>query len=141
MNQIDPNFDWVTARANCTPSGVLGVLKAQVQADVERRNSLRTSEELQYDIKFGFEVSSLAFKVSRVRMGEILESVVLSQQNEGISVDYKKGMMNSYSGLATLTLSNEGECKLKTVDGQEHSFWQFRKSTLEPIFFSNNFGW
>ena len=140
MNQIDPNFDWVTARANCTPSGVLSVLKAQAEADVQRRNSLRNRDELKYDIKFGFESSSLAFKVSRIRAGEILESVVLSQQNEGISFDYQKGM-SSRNSLATLTLSNEGECKLKTVDGQEHSFWQFRKSILEPVFFSNSFGW
>jgi hypothetical protein len=30
MNKIDPNFDWVTARAECSPAKVIVVLKEQI---------------------------------------------------------------------------------------------------------------
>jgi hypothetical protein len=32
-------------------------------------------------------------------------------------------------------LSNDGECKLR-VNGDEYTFWQFRKLALEPLLFT-----
>jgi hypothetical protein len=58
MNQIDPNFDWVTARSNCNPFAVFEELRAQAKADVDRRNGLRDGKELNFGIEFSFESSA-----------------------------------------------------------------------------------
>lgn len=140
MNQIDPNFDWVSARAKYSPENVLVSLKEQIESDVERRNGLRGAIELQYDVKFVFVAGSGAFRVSRTRMGEMLESATISCTREGIKVSYGKEM-NRAPIESSLTLSNDQECKLKIVD-DEYSFWQFRKLALEPILFSPDMaGW
>jgi hypothetical protein len=38
---------------------------------------------------------------------------------------------------ATLTLTNEGKCKLKVEGGEELYDWQFRRMVLENLFFGN----
>ena len=142
MNQVDPNFDWVTARAKCSPEGVIASLKEQVESDVEKRNGLRSGTELQYDVKFEFVVGSEAFKVSRVCMGELLESAIFSRTKDGIKVVYHGKETNRSSIEAVLTLSSDQECKLRTPDREEHSFWQFRRLALEPVLFSLDMvGW
>lgn len=35
---------------------------------------------------------------------------------------------------ATLTLTDDGECKLKLPKGEELACWQFRKRVLEDLF-------
>jgi hypothetical protein len=39
-----------------------------------------------------------------------------------------------------LTLSNDGDCKLKVGD-TEYSLWQFRKLTLEDVLFTSVAKW
>ena len=134
MNQLDPNFDWVTARANCNPSAVFEELRAQAKADVARRNGLRDGKELNFNIEFNFESSASAFKISRIGMQEMREYVVFSKTGDGITASYKTEMARPPLP-ATLTLSNRGECKLY-LDGEEYYFWQFRKRALEPVLFS-----
>ena len=54
-----PDFDWVTARAECSIPRMFVRLQSQVNADVERRNSLLSSNER---LKFLVEVhSALSF--------------------------------------------------------------------------------
>ena len=135
MNQIDPNFDWVSARAACTPEQAFELLRNQVKADVERRMELRSPKELQFQVTFGFEESKKAFKVSRISDFSILENATFSFTEDGISVQYAP-KMNIRSIDSTSTLSNEGECKLKVSNDEEYFFWQFRKMALERILFS-----
>ena len=139
MNQVDPNFDWVSARAKCTPASVLAALLGQSKSDVDKRNSMLTAEELQYGIKFRIIVSREVFRVDRTDFAEQpVDFALFSQTNDGISVSYKdKGIV--FTG--KLTLSNEGECKLRIAGGEEHSFWQFRKLAMEPLFFYGELGW
>lgn len=139
MNQLDPNFDWVSERAKCTPATVLLALRGQSKSDVDKRNSMLTAEELQYGIKFQIVASREVFRVDRTDFTEQpIDFALFSQTNQGVSVSYKDGGI----GIAgTLTLSNEGECKLKVASGEEYSFWQFRKHALEPLFFYGKMGW
>jgi len=140
MNQLDPNFDWVSARAKCSPDSVIEILKQQIESDVEKRNTLLSATELQYDIKFVMAIGSGAFRVSRTRMGEMLEYATFSRANDGVKVIYSSAM--NISPIETrLTLSDDQECKLRAGE-RELSFWQFRKLSLEPILFSPEMvGW
>lgn len=141
MNPIDPNFDWVSARAKCSPEGVFALLREQVKSDVDKRNGLRSAIELQYDVKFEITNGAAAFRVARIRMGEFLETATFSQTKAGIKVSYGE-RVNRSPVETSLTLANDQECKLKISDTQEYSFWQFRKLILEPILFSNDMvGW
>jgi len=137
MNQNDPNFEWVIARAKCSASEMYRDFALQIKHDVEIRNNVISGKERKHEVNFifngGYEHSSLI--VAAQKGGQLLEErrlaqVIFTKVPEGIAAEYSDG--KKLVGL--LTLSQDGECRLK-VDGMEHSFWQFRKIALEPIFF------
>jgi hypothetical protein len=137
MNQNDPTFDWVTARANCSASEVYRDFVLQIKHDVEIRNGALSGKERRHEVNFvfngGYQPTSVvvAAQTGGQYLAETrLARAIFTKIPEGISVEYTDG--KTLVGL--LTLSQEGECRLK-VDGVEYSFWQFRKLTLEPIFF------
>lgn len=139
MSPSDPNFDWVTARSKCTPAGVLSILQLQSKSDVEKRNSILTAQELQYGINFQITTGREVFRVARTGIVDNqIDFAMFAQTADGISVSYKDDRL-TFAG--TLTLSNEGECKLRVASGEEYSFWQFRKLALEPLFFYGEMGW
>ena len=137
MNQNDPSFEWVIARAKCSASQVYSDFALQIKRDIETRNNVLTGKERKHEINFlfhgGYKPTSLV--VAAQKGGQLLEErglayVVFTKVPEGIAAEYSDG--KKLTGL--LTLSQDGECRLK-VDGVEYSFWQFRKLALEPIFF------
>jgi hypothetical protein len=132
MNQTDPNFDWVTARAKCSPNDVLLQLESQTEEDIKKRNDLLTDSEKKYRVRFHFQRELNHFSVWTLRDSERLGYASFRADPEGIRVTY----VDPHPELiGTLTLSNDGECKLK-VNDDEYSFWQFRKLTLEPLLFT-----
>ena len=137
MNQDDPNFDWVRARAKCSASEVYQDFARQLKADVATRNAVLSSKEMKYEVNFTFTggVQHTSLFVAAQTGGEFHEEnrrayVVFTKVAEGIAAEYSDG--KKLTGL--LTLSQDGECRFK-VNGAEYSFWQFRKLALEPIFF------
>jgi hypothetical protein len=134
VNQIDPNFDWVSARAKCSPVSAFETLGEQIKTDVEKRNVLLNAMELQYAVQFKIATGSGAFRVARIRMEEMLQSATFSQTNDGIKVAYSSAM-NLPPIEATLTLADDQECKLNITGGRELYFWQFRRLALEPVLF------
>lgn len=135
MNDMD--FDWVTARAKCSPETVLRALEVQVEADTKKRNSLRIPIELQYGVEFFFNRVSSAFTVTAMQTlggSNRTGMAIFGATSEGVQVSYRDITHSDLIG--KLTLDNNGECRLR-VDGfaDPLSFWQFRKIALEPIFF------
>jgi hypothetical protein len=57
MNQTDPNFDWVTARAKCSPTDVLHHLESQIEKDISTRNELLTDSEKSIALGSNFNVN------------------------------------------------------------------------------------
>ena len=138
MSPNDPNFDWVSARSECSPDKVLLILQSQSVSDVEKRNAILSAAELQYGISYTMSHGKGAFKVARTGLvDQQIDSALFTQTADGISVSYKDNRL-TFAG--TLTLSNEGECKLRVGD-TEYSFWQFRKLALEPLFFCGEPRW
>ena len=137
MNQNDPSFDWVTERSKCSASEVYRCLALQIERDVKTRNGLLSGKEQQHEVNFTFSGSfdspslTVAAGTGGRHLGQRhLDHAIFTKIPGGIAVEYADS--KKLSGL--LTLSQDGECRLK-VNDVEYSFWQFRKLALEPIFF------
>ena len=140
--EISDEFDWVGARAECTPTTAIKALASQVRLDVDKRNQLRSVYEVQYQAMFIFSVGANdSFHVS-LMFGQDRPGIAsFSKAEDGIVVSYKiaatRAGTHSWADIhAVLTLGNDGKCRLKPEGEEELTFWQFRRRVLEPIFFS-----
>lgn len=126
------DFDWVTARSNCSLAIIFERLKASVQEDVAKRQELTPKSEFGY--RYGFRTDLGPNRISVVLEGPAVtepESLVFYLRKDSIEVVDGKGALKFK---ATPTINDEGECRLK-VAGQEKDLWQFRKMVLEDLLF------
>jgi hypothetical protein len=95
---------------------------------------LSTTVVLERRAVYGFITTAHGNRFSVVLQSTGLESrsVVFEQTEVGVVV--KDGDDNEVLE-ATLTLNNQGECRLK-VGKEELEFWQFRRLVLEDFFFN-----
>lgn len=128
---MEQDFRWVTARHACSPFEVYKLLQSGCERDIEERNALRKSPT---DDPFTFKLTTDGDGFYVLRQGErrIASSVAFNWTEAGISV---LGNDRTVFLEATLTLNDEGECRLK-VGAEELSLWQFRKRALEDLFFN-----
>lgn len=124
------DFDWVTARANCSLVGVYERLREQVRRDVEILESLQADAARTNRLEFhsnedGFRVTTRRGKSSLLIRFVLRETAVEVSNIEGTV---------TLSGAATL--SDDGQCRLR-VDGRDVELWQFRKRALESFFFDS----
>jgi len=122
------DFDWVAARAACSLPKVFQQLKLEIEADVKARNEKR-GENPYYEFSLIAKNGNLVILVSGNNLPQ--KTVTIKLTTKGISVHDTD---DDFMFEATLTLNNEGECRLK-IDNQERDFWQFRRMALEDIFF------
>jgi hypothetical protein len=123
-----PPVDWVTKRSQCSPVQVFETLRAQIEKDVEIRNGLRPTP---CGYKFLFIGSQVTFTVIRdgnqtprsVKFDLTIEDVISARDEQ-----------TQHKTEATLTLNDEGECRLK-VGIEQLECWQFRRRMLEDLFF------
>jgi hypothetical protein len=126
---INQNYSWVRARAECSLVAAYERLRLQVREDVEQRKALRTSTECE---RFNFNMISNgeAFTIGRVERNS-RRSVTFRITGKSIQViDDTDSLILE----ASLTLSDDGECRLKTPD-KILCFWQCRRAALEELFF------
>jgi|ERR1035441_4040488 hypothetical protein len=122
------DFDWVTAQAACSSASVFERLRMQIEQDVKIRQALRPKNAL-YDFRF---VSEGKRFVVIVEGNEIYKAVRFSLSDTAI--DVHDAAVERPMFQASLTLGDDGECRLKVGD-KEYDFWQFRKLALEDVFF------
>jgi hypothetical protein len=120
------NFDWVTARAECSAGKIFEKLKLQVQENVKVRKSLLPSER-HYSFEF-VESGGTAFSVAVIG-NDIHDSVRFHLGDEKIKV---RSGNREYELFATLC--NDGECRVK-MNGDEYDLWQVLKMALEDLLF------
>jgi hypothetical protein len=127
-----PDFDWVAARHKCSAAVVFEALLHLAQQNVETANALRKSNGLSADAHVQATVPGV-FAVLRGLHGPP-HTVRFRLDREGsIGVDYQ-GVPNTESFTGTLTLNNDGECRLR-VGTQELDLWQVLRLALEPLLF------
>jgi hypothetical protein len=130
-NTVPKDFNWVEARAECSLHNIFKALELGVREDVEAIKALLRPHE---DIRFSVQTARSRFSVVRVDdpMRSISESVDFELAQPQIIVRNDDGVILT----ATLTLNNEGQCKLK-VGNDELEQWQVRRMALEKLLFKN----
>jgi hypothetical protein len=126
-HELPENFDWVTARANCSLPEVFEKLKQQINNDVTTRNSLRPAGA-HYVFRF-VEGASNSFSVV-VEGAQIHDTVRFTLNADRILIHTKDGLLYE----PTVTLCDDGECRAKMAN-QVFDLWQLRKKVLEDLFF------
>ena len=122
------DFDWVTARHNCSIVSVFKSLEVAAEENVRTRNSLKSQND---HFRFTFQPQqSESFFVQRQTSNSILY-IVFNLRDSFISVCNKSG---KELFRAIPTLNNDRECRLK-VNGEELEIWQVLRKALESLFF------
>lgn len=129
MISLPADFHWVVARSKCSIATVFRELELGATDDAKKAQSVLSQGGWPT-----FEVTKIignSFDVVRTHNPVFSKHVQFSCVENEIQVrdnDDKLFMR------ATLTLTNDGECKLKVGD-QELDQWQFRRMALEGLFF------
>lgn len=128
-----PEINWVNERFKCSLVQMFEQLKADIGSDVDERN-----KQLPPNSGFKFQLGGVQgnrFSVIREDTYEHFahRSVVfVLEQNKIRALEGTNRLAELMS--ATITFNDLGECRFK-VNGKERESWQFRKETLENLFF------
>ena len=120
------DFDWVTARHDCSLGLMFMRLHKGAEKDVAIRNQLRNGEPHKWVVEMReknfivYRESNLGFKAIEF---DLTETNIVIRDHEG------QGRF-----VATITLNDLGECML-LVDGKQFYEWQVRKRALETLLF------
>ena len=121
------NFDWVTARAECSLNVVFRSICLEIESDIAKRNALPGAGSpfvAKYD---GDDL--IVFK-------NIQRAPYFTFRQTEKSIEVVNGHTKVVRLSACLTLSDDGQCRLK-IDDKECEFWQFRRRALEELFFGS----
>jgi hypothetical protein len=123
------DFDWVTARGECSVKSMFVSLLVGVRADVTARNKLAKPKT----VRFEGQETMRTFIVARY--DDLQDGIATA--TFGYDGDKLTVLLNgTLKAEATLTLNKKRECRL-LVNGEELEQWQFRKMALESIFFGS----
>jgi len=129
--------NWVQLRHDCSAFEMFTKLRTGVEEDVNIRNGLRKLGE---QVAFRVDANDSSFTVRREGPLGVCASVKFAWTPKEISVrPYSKTSLATYTAdslSVILTLTDEGECKLRLPKGEELTCWQFRKRVLEDLFFN-----
>ena len=125
MASLPSNFDWVKARAECSVNVVFKSICVGIENDVAARNAL-PGVGSPFVAKYeGDEL--IVFK-------NIQRSPFFTFRQTENGIEVINGHTKAVRLSASLTLNDDGECRLKIGD-KECEFWQFRRRALEELFF------
>lgn len=128
-NALPPDFDWVTARHNCSIGIVFHALQVDAGRNIDQRNALSGQSGGLFQIGlYKGNQADLWFTVLRgervlMTFRKVLPSSVVVELPDGTRL---------LEG--SLTVNDSGECRLK-VNGLELDRWQFLKRALEDVLF------
>src|SRR5438105_1846091 len=105
------DFDWVTALSSCSARKVFETLVMQVSEDVKIRNALRQEGE-----RYKFDIVREGDRVTVFIDGNAVSNQATFRLDNGRLLIEDKG--GTLLHTATLTLNDEGECRLK-IKGKE----------------------
>ena len=127
---MSEEFDWVTARSQCSLPNVFKTLLLEVEEDVKKRNALRPNNS---PYEFKVIENGDDFRVV-LEAKDVRRSVIFQLAEHSISV---RDELGTRMFEVTLSFSDEGKCRLK-VDDVERELWQVRRIALEELLFRAN---
>lgn len=123
------DFDWVTARNDCSVIKAFVQLKKDLARDVDIANSLFKESRRKFSINQDANSISV-IEETAATLRSI--SFVLGDTRTTISIEDEKG---NQKFSATVTLNKDKQCVFM-VDSEEMESWQLRKKGVGPLFFS-----
>ena len=133
MTRHSREFDWVTERTKCSIENVFEQLRLDVKSNVEKRQELRErSSEFGFTNAFSFASNMGKFSASMNTHNYRGTVIFVLRKNSIVVLDENEQVQFS----ATVTLNNNKQCRL-VVGNEELEPWQFRKKTLEKLFFGD----
>lgn len=131
MSTVPHELNWVKARSECSVGRVFSQIFIETEQDVKDINLLPTTPgypPVTFDVqKHEMGTSFLVFEV-----GNIQTLVRFALGSDRIAIDMPDGKRLT----VTLTLNNDGACKLKVNGDGELERWQVRRMALESFFFN-----
>jgi hypothetical protein len=129
MNAIPQELDWVKARSECSVAQVFSELHIGAESDVKAINlTPRAADYL--GSYFAVHTNSNGNVFVVFQTGNTNKTVKFMLGPDRIAVTDQNSQF-----IITLTLNNEGKCKLKVNGGEELEQWQVRRMMLESLFF------
>lgn len=134
VSETPKELRWVKERSACSLSNIFKALESGVRADTEDVQALQP-EGLQLHFEFQSQ-SNKQFSVTRIDDPRVHvgESVVFSLGKDSIVVETRDNSSNNKMFSATITLDDDGNCKLRVQDKTLEQ-WQVRRMALERLFF------
>jgi hypothetical protein len=126
----EQEFNWVDARASCSPAKVFTALFLSIKEDVRKMNELTPTTRLKRTFDAYSNESGKLFAVCAD--GDINAVVHFKLVDEHIEIEIPK---RAAPLVVTLTLDNEGKCRLRVNAGECLDQWQVRRMVLEELFF------
>lgn len=132
MNDVPQELNWVRLRAECSINMIFEQLIVGVEEDCKVFNEVYQSNALtayRVYVNSGRDVFGISCELDSRRV------VKFYRGRDRIEA---KNELTQESFTFTLTLDDEGRCKLKlTASGEELEQWQIRRRALEGVLFSH----
>ncbi|MFZ0800854.1 MAG: hypothetical protein WBQ09_15570 [Terriglobales bacterium] len=134
-NPAPVDLQWVKARSKCSLAAIFKALEMGVKDDVNEMISLLGDNDR---VKITVMPSRTGFCV--VREDNNINSISTSSveftlgKDEIVVESARRNVVEGVLLTATVTLNNDGDCKLKVKD-VELEQWQVRRMALEGLFF------
>lgn len=130
MSTIPQELNWTKLRAECSASVMFKNLQLGIENDIATFNSIPMRDPHE-----GFSSSltpdgSVFIVTRRERVGP---RVVFFIKGDEIEI---RDEASSKTYIASVTLNDEGRCKLK-IEDRELELWQVRRLALESLFFGD----
>ncbi len=126
------NFDWVTARQQCSLQEVFEALRLGIREDVERRNS-----NLPGNRTPAAPILKIAERAKTIRV----YWHDMYQQYAGLFVEFTLAaqtiIVKDHDQVlfeAAIGLNDDGDCKVD-IFGKQYDLWQTRRKALEKLMF------
>lgn len=125
------DFDWVTARHECSLRSIFESLRLGIREDIEIRNSTLPDDPDTQELRITERVATI-----RIYWHDVFNPapnpayVEFKLEPHNISVTNQEGLLLE----ASLCLNDDGDCKLR-VGGKEFDLWQVRRKALESLLF------
>lgn len=130
MGTKPPDFDWVTARWECSASQVFTELRLGVETDIKRINKLRGDPPAK-EVRLARNGKDDTFEVWRDE--PVNRRAKFQREGDRIQVTDENGTeVGSYA----VSFNTEGRCVLLASDGEKEQ-WQARRAALERVFFNS----
>jgi|SRR5271169_6739144 len=130
------NFNWVKSRGDCSIAAIFKALELGVCADVDAvKVLLRPEGGSTFSIVASYKRFSVIREEAASSKSPLGSSRDVNFVLEGHEIVISEGNRERFK--ATITLNNEGQCKL-VVGQNELEQWQVRRMALEELFFGQH---